>query len=310
VTGAPTAEAATPSHRILVVDDVPENIRILQKILADQGTVFFARDGRGGLAQVERNRPDLILLDVRMPGMDGYEVCRVLKDDPETRQIPIIFVTGADGEADEVAGLEMGAIDYIRKPFAPTVVRARVRNQLALIEAMRKIRRMNAELERLAITDPLTGAFNRRHFSECAEREITASRAQGRPLSLALFDLDHFKAVNDRHGHDMGDHALVTFTDLCQRHLSGGRLFSRLGGEEFGWLASGATLDEASARADAIRTELADTRLWQGDAPFGLTVSVGIALLVPDDGYATLFKRADEALYAAKAGGRNRVVAG
>ncbi|MBF0171276.1 MAG: diguanylate cyclase, partial [Nitrospinae bacterium] len=276
--------------RILVVDDVVENIRILQKLLADQGSVVFARDGAGALALVEKNRPDLILLDVRMPGMDGFEVCRILKGRSDTADIPVIFVTGADGEADEVAGLEMGAIDYIRKPFAATVVRARVRNQLALIEAMRQIRRMNAELERLAITDPLTGAFNRRHFSERAHSRIAEARERGLPLSLALFDLDHFKGINDRYGHDMGDHALVTFTDLCQRHVADDRLFSRLGGEEFGWLAPGASLDETVAMADTIRGELAAVRLWQGDEPFGLTVSVGVATLADgDDDFVRLF---------------------
>lgn len=145
---------------ILIVDDVVENVRILKSLLQDLGQVVFARDGLEALAQVERHRPDIVLLDVVMPGLDGYETCRRLKANPSTRDIPVIFITGADAESDEAEGLAVGAIDYITKPFAPAIVQARVRNHLALVRAHAELRLVNDALRKFkAAVESSSGAI-------------------------------------------------------------------------------------------------------------------------------------------------------
>ncbi|MEI9987137.1 MAG: response regulator [Aliidongia sp.] len=170
---------------------------MLRNLLQDEARVLFATSGGDALASARSQEPDLILLDVMMPDMDGYEVCRALKADPATRDVPVIFVTGLADSTDETRGLEVGAIDYITKPFVPAVVRMRVRNHLALRRVTNELHILNAELLRLARTDPLTGVSNRRHFIEQLIEESARMRRYRRPSTLFMLDLDHFKRLND-----------------------------------------------------------------------------------------------------------------
>jgi diguanylate cyclase (GGDEF)-like protein len=211
---------------ILIIDD-DSNIRdLLTVLLMDQAEVVTAADGATGLSMARDTNPDLIILDIQMPGMDGYEVCIQLKSESDLANIPVVFLTAQNDVKNEKRGLEVGAIDYIRKPFSHDVVQARIRNHL-------KMQWMNNELERLASTDPLTGAFNRRYFFSAARSEVYRSNRYGHSLSLMMLDIDHFKSVNDNYGHDAGDKALKITVETILRALRNEDVLARFGGEEF-----------------------------------------------------------------------------
>lgn len=293
---------------ILIVDDIPTNIQVLAEALRQQHRVKVATNGRDALAIAHAEpRPDMILLDVMMPEMDGFEVCRQLKADPATRHIPVIFVTAKDDVADEEHGLMLGAVDYIAKPFHLPVVRARVRNHLAL--------KLKADLlESLANIDSLTDIPNRRSLDEKLEAEWRRCQRSGQPLSLIMLDIDHFKAFNDHYGHGAGDICLVTVATTLARNLSRpGDMMARYGGEEFAVVLPETDLAGASQMAERMREALAMQRMPQApDTGNGMvTLSAGVASCVPDEasGIASLLEAADRKLYEAKRQGRNRVCA-
>ena len=184
--------------RLLVVDDQPTNIQVLYRVFADDCQVFMATSGDQALHTAREEAPDVILLDVMMPDMDGYEVCRQLKQDSATRDIPILFVTAHHEAQEEARGLACGAVDFITKPIHPAVVRARVHTHLTL-------QRQTEVLKRLVFIDALTHAFNRRYFDERLAEEWGRARRTGRPLGLILIDVDYFKQFNDVNGHQRGD---------------------------------------------------------------------------------------------------------
>lgn len=293
---------------ILIVDDIPTNIQVLAEALRQQHRVKVATNGRDALAIAHAEPlPDMILLDVMMPEMDGFEVCRQLKADPATRHIPVIFVTAKDDVADEEHGLMLGAVDYIAKPFHLPVVRARVRNHLAL--------KLKADLlESLANIDSLTDIPNRRSLDEKLEAEWRRCQRSGQPLSLIMLDIDHFKAFNDHYGHGAGDICLVTVATTLARNLSRpGDMMARYGGEEFAVVLPETDLAGASQMAERMREALAIQRMPQApDTGNGMvTLSAGVASGVPDEAssIASLLEAADRKLYEAKRQGRNRVCA-
>ena len=200
--------------RILIVDDVPENIRVLSRMLVDEGhQLLAATGGREALELVESYRPDLILLDIMMPDMDGYEVCEALRANPLFISIPVIFITALADSEDETRGLSMGAVDYITKPFKEAIVRLRVRTHLEL-------KRQRDLLDRLCRLDGLTGIPNRRDFDEQLDREWRrATRAQ-EPLAAAMIDIDHFKGYNDTYGHPAGDACLRQVASVLAEGLN------------------------------------------------------------------------------------------
>ena len=215
---------------VLIVDDAPANIEVLSEALSDEYEVLFATSGQDALDVAAEQHPDLILLDVMMPEMDGYEVCTRLKGDTKTQTIPIIFVTAMDHEEEETKGLNVGAIDYLAKPIRPAIVRARVRNHLEL-------KRYRDNLECLSSTDGLTGIANRRRFDEFLDREWLRARRCQTPLSLILMDIDLFKGYNDHYGHLAGDDCLRHLAremTACLRRPTD--LVARYGGEEFACL--------------------------------------------------------------------------
>lgn len=301
----------TPEHdgklMILLVDDAPTNIQMLNETLKDGYHLFFATNGRDALRIASESVPDLILLDVIMPDMDGYEVCRTLKTDPILRNVPIIFITAMNQQEDEAIGLELGAVDYITKPFNPTIVRLRIRNQIEL-------KRQRDLLTRLSHLDGLTGIPNRRALDEALEREWRRGTRSLRPLSLLMIDIDHFKAYNDSCGHLLGDDCLRAFAQSLKVPLGRAADFvGRYGGEEF--LAILPETDEAGAQivANEILEGIAQLAIPHPASPLGpiVTASIGVATSVANREYeyTRLLQEADKALYQAKQEGRNRIVA-
>ena len=299
----------TRAQRILIVDDAKANIRVLSDLLKDEGDVLFATDGEKAIEKAVEQTPDLILLDVMMPGLDGYEVCRRLKAMDSTKNIPVVFVTGKAEEADEELGLSIGAIDYITKPFAPSIVQARVRNHLELQRVTEELKVLNKELTRLATTDSLTGAFNRRHFMDQASAEVSRARRYGNPLTVMMLDIDHFKRVNDTYGHSIGDLALIQMTRTCLETLRTEDIFGRLGGEEFAAVLPETDLEGAKLTGERLREQIGRIEIETPAGPLKMTSSVGIGVYdASEDSVEPSLNRADEALYAAKKSGRNRVV--
>ncbi|SDM40209.1 response regulator receiver modulated diguanylate cyclase [Oryzisolibacter propanilivorax] len=302
---SPSPPQARP--RLLVVDDQPINIQALHRVFQADYEVCMATSGAQALEFCRHHRlPDVILLDVLMPGMDGLQVCRRLKADPLTADIPVIFVTGLTSPEEETAALEAGGVDFISKPVNPAVVRARVRTQLT-------IKAQSDHLRSLAFLDGLTGIANRRRFDEALATEWRSALRCGEPLALLMIDIDHFKRYNDHYGHQAGDACLQAVARTIERHAARPHdLAARYGGEEFVCLLAGSTLAGAQAKAEALRQAVADLRQAHADSPVAphVTVSVGVAVQLPAPGGEAdaLLAAADAALYQAKHAGRDRCI--
>ncbi len=301
-------ESLLQDTRVLIVDDQPTNLQALYHALQGEHTVLAATRGSAALHIAQDKKPDLILLDVVMPEMDGHEVCRRLKADPATRDIPIIFVTGQTDPDAETTGLGLGAVDFITKPFNPNVVRARVRTHLML-------KRQADLLRGWVYIDGLTGAYNRRHFDERLRAEWGRCQRMNTPLSVLMIDVDHFKRFNDAFGHAHGDLCLRAVA----RSLGGGlqrstdQLF-RYGGEEFVCLLPNTDEDGARVVAEHLRRQVENLSLEPptGDQPLRVTVSIGVGVMrLPTmTDAAVMVREADRNLYQAKTQGRNQVMAG
>jgi diguanylate cyclase (GGDEF)-like protein len=292
-------------HKILIVDDAPINIQVLNEALRERYRIFFATSGEDALKLVATMLPDLILLDVMMPDMDGYEVCRRLKNDPLLQGIPVIFVSAMSQQEDETIGLELGAVDYITKPFSPAIVQLRVRNQLEL-------KRQRDLLERLAMIDGLTGLPNRRAFDEIFEREWRRAARNRNTFSLLMLDIDHFKAYNDAYGHLAGDDCLKQVaSSQAQALVRPADFVARFGGEEFVCVLPETDEDGALVMAEKLRSAVEKLQIPHPMSPTSpmVTISVGVATTVPDNEQdsAAFVGVADELLYEAKHAGRNRV---
>jgi diguanylate cyclase (GGDEF)-like protein len=294
--------------RLLVVDDQPLNIQMLYQIFHDDHEVFMATSGEEALDFCRHNRlPDLILLDVVMPEMDGLEVCRQLRTEAATADIPIIFVTSQSDPVDETRALEAGGVDFITKPVNPAVVRARVKTQLTL-------KTQGDLLRTMAFIDGLTGVANRRRFDEALQAEWRRCRRSASPLALIMIDIDHFKNFNDHYGHQAGDTCLQTVAATLQGLLSRSHdLVARYGGEEFVCLLPECDLAASQTEAEKLRVAVTRLNIPHEISPTAsmVTISLGIASAVPSGDCTPeyLLAAADSALYAAKSAGRNRVVA-
>ena len=294
---------------ILVVDDSMVVLRLLDFLLTRENCrVITAANGKEGLAKAFEHVPDLILLDAMMPGMNGFEVCRRLKADPRTREIPVLFVTILRGEIDEVAALEAGAIDFIPKPITPTCLLARVHNHLELKHSKDRLRA-------LSLIDGLTGIANRRQFDQGLELEWQRAARDGKPISLIMGDVDHFKKYNDRFGHAQGDECLRRVAQVFKGSLRRpGDLAARFGGEEFVCILP--DTDEAGARrvAEEILAGIAALALPHpdGDVSGKVTLSLGVVTgrATPTKTAGALAEGADMNLYEAKRLGRNRIAQG
>ncbi|MGK0443767.1 MAG: diguanylate cyclase (GGDEF)-like protein [Bermanella sp.] len=287
---------------ILIVDDVPANLQILNVHLSDEDYhVIESQSGKQALDILKRDPDaiDLILLDVMMPVMSGLEVLAAIKNNPETENIPIILVTANADDENVAEGLDMGAFDYIIKPYSLVVLLARVR------AAIREKERQDL-LEKWATTDPLTGLMNRRHFFELAERELELTRRANRHLSFIMLDIDHFKQVNDQHGHLVGDTAIIQLAELLKSQLRKVDFCGRYGGEEFVLCLPETPLMGALEVAERIRHAVLDIEIdTQKADKLHLSISLGIAENKKDASVEDILKRADKALYEAKDAGRN-----
>ncbi|MFA6185960.1 MAG: diguanylate cyclase [Phycisphaerae bacterium] len=291
-------------RKVLVVDDSQANLILLKAHLGNMGlVVLLAESAEQGLALAAEQRPDIILLDIMMPDLDGFEACRRLKADVRTSSIPIIFVSAKDQSEDKIAGLKLGAIDYITKPFNKGELQARIGIVLQMIE-------LQERLLLLANTDELTGLSNRRHFFEILEREILQAKIRGGSIAVMMFDVDHFKNVNDTYGHLTGDRILQQVGKILNENIYPLDIAGRYGGEEFIVVMPGMPVEIAAQRADKLRS-MVDKYSWEAaNKPISVTCSVGVAVF---DGADTtdpyeLIRKADDALYAAKHRGRNCVV--
>lgn len=303
----PHTKANSHLPKLLVVDDQPINIQALHQIFHTDYQVFKATSGQGALDFCATNQPDLILLDVLMPGMDGHEVCRRLKANPLTRDIPIIFVTAQSDPYEIEEGFALGAADFITKPVHAVVVRARVQTQI-------KVKQQADMLRSFAYVDGLTGITNRRGFDETIDREWRRCQRSGQPLGLILIDIDFFKGYNDRYGHQEGDACLQQVAATLKAHLGRAQdLVARYGGEEFVCLMPESELSGVRAKAEELRRAVAALQIPNLASPElrHVSISLGAASLVPDSGSTPmrLLIHADKHLYNAKMQGRNRVCA-
>jgi two-component system cell cycle response regulator len=304
--------------RILVVDDHPDNVEIINARLSSRGfEIETASNGQEALDKVLANPPHLVLLDVMMPLMDGYEVSRRIKGDEALPYIPIILVTARDSTQDKVEGLDAGADDYLTKPINFPELEARVRSMLRikrlqdeLDEKNRELELVNKRLRKLSITDGLTELFNHRHVHELLHEEFERSRRNGEAIAVAMLDLDKFKHVNDTYGHPTGDVILYETAQILRDTAREIDMIGRYGGEEFICILPDTTEDAAEQFAERVRHAVAE-HVYRDEAhEIRMTVSGGVASYpMPGvDHPDALIKRADDALYEAKESGRNRII--
>ncbi|WP_342620356.1 diguanylate cyclase [Rhodoferax sp. GW822-FHT02A01] len=291
--------------KLLVVDDQPINIQVMYRCFAGDYQVFMATSGEQALELCKGNPPDLILLDVVMPGLDGFEVCKRLKADETTSHIPIIFVTAHTDPAQETHGLNLGAVDFIAKPVNPDVVRARVKTHLTL-------KFQSDLLRRLVFLDGLTGVFNRRYFDQQILTEWARAVRSNSPLSLILLDVDFFKLFNDQYGHQAGDDALRQVANALKISLKRpADLVARFGGEEFACILPETSYEDALAIADRLQRSIRELNIPHATSSVAdvITISVGLATRVGNAGNEAtdLIGLADIMLYEAKHTGRARV---
>ncbi len=290
---------------ILIVDDAKENISVLAELLRPDFKIRAATNGEKALEiAFSDNPPDLILLDVIMPGMDGYEVCRKLKEKTNTQNIPVIFVTGKADEEDQVKGFNIGAVDYITKPFSAIIVKARVGMHAEL-------KRYRDYLENISYLDGLTGIFNRRKFDEYLESAWNLAVRISMPVSMILMDIDFFKQYNDLYGHQEGDHCLVQIAQALSKIIVRKTDFlARYGGEEFVCILPNTPIEDTFIIAEKLRESVRLLQIPHADSTVEkiVTISAGVASKFPTKNlsYTALIQAADEALYKAKKTGRNK----
>ena len=278
--------------KVLIVDDENSNIMALTHILRNDYTVFAAKNGGDAIFASKRHQPDIILLDILMPEMDGYAVIAELRSLEETKNIPVIFITGLSSAEDEEKGLTLGAADYISKPFSPAIVKLRVHNQMKMLEQLHTI-------ERLSMTDILTELPNRQNFDSRLNMEWHRALREKTTLSVLIIGIDNFKNYNDEHGHQQGDSALKTLAEILKDTMKRpGDFAARWDGDEFIVLLPNTDLSGATEIAQDIHTSVESTMV-------PITVSIGVNSEgdTPDQ----FISRADTALYSAKTKGKNRV---
>jgi diguanylate cyclase (GGDEF)-like protein len=288
-------------QKILIIDDCKMVHSVLRSHLADEPVeLFSAHDGPSGLAMAQNSAPDLILLDIEMPGMTGFEVCQQLKADNSTSGIPVVFLSSLTCTEDKIRGLDMGAVDYVTKPFEPAELKARVRASL-------RTKFLLDLLGKKAMIDGLTGLWNRAYLDKRLAQEASLARRHETALSCILLDVDHFKKLNDRWGHTFGDTVLRSLAQVMIGLARPEDVVCRYGGEEFAVLTPAVAMGGATCLAERLRRGVEELSLPHRGEVVRVTCSFGVAdMSVAEAG--TILQTADEALYRAKGAGRNRVV--
>ncbi|MDY6952068.1 MAG: diguanylate cyclase [Thermodesulfobacteriota bacterium] len=296
--------------KVLIIDDSRLIAHVAKTILSKQGhDVLVADDGLIGMERAKSEQPDIILLDLIMPVMDGYQVCQGLKQESSTREIPVIMLTSKAEPTDKVKGLEMGALDYVTKPFDEGELVARVNTQLRLKELREALQEKNQQLQELANRDGLTQLYNHRYFHEQLSKDFLRARRYHESLSCILLDIDYFKQFNDTHGHQTGDVVLRTLGALIRDSIRDSDFAARYGGEEFALVLYHSDGPAALDAAERLRQAVEQCTVGAGDKVLHVTISVGVATF-PNEAIhdsKTLIECADKALYRAKDNGRNRV---
>ncbi len=320
---------------ILIVDDNTENIKLAVRYLKEEGyRTAFATDGKQCISLVREHLYDLILLDVMMPEMDGFETCRKIKTLPQYRDVPVIFLTARTDKESVVAGFETGGADYITKPFHGRELTLRVGTHIELKRSREKLEEINAELQKellagmelseelerskkelqranqqlhaMATTDPLTGMMNRRRMLDFLEYEATRMRRTENPYSVLMCDIDHFKSVNDTYGHETGDGILKRVAEVLREGVREQDKAARWGGEEFLLLLPETAGDGSVILAEKLRLAVASLEIEVNGESLQVTMTFGAAVSDKDIDFDEVIRRADSALYQGKAGGRNR----
>jgi len=288
---------------ILLVDDTVTNLDILIELL-DRYDVVDATNGKDAIEIVNNEKIDLILLDIMMPDMDGYEVCERLKANNVTKDIPIIFITAKTDEESIEKAYDIGGADYVTKPFKPKELLSRVKKELQIQDMMK-------ELKLLASTDPMTKLYNRRYFTKISQHYLSLAKRNKEEIALIMLDIDNFKKINDTYGHQVGDEVIISLVDILIDHKRKSDIICRYGGEEFVILLPNTSFEGARTVAENIRF---DSENFILELPEGegvrFTVSLGVSAidLDKDDPMGVALKNADDALYKAKESGKNRVM--
>lgn len=303
--------------RLLLIEDSDVQGSTVKRTLETLGySVSWARSGIEGLKLARTERPDLVILDVVMADVDGFAVCRWLKMTTDTRDIPVIMLTVRGEVNDRVEGLNVGANDYLPKPFADAELEARILAALRVRAAQSELRERNQQLEAmihrveaLAITDPLTGLFNRRRFADVLRREFAVTKRYRNTLSCLMLDIDHFKLINDRHGHDFGDLVLKEVSTTLLHNIREVDLACRYGGEEFAILLPHTPKENAAIVAERIANCVRQLQPISGDETLKVSLSIGISSTkdITSSDADELVRAADIALYEAKRLGRDRI---
>ena len=295
--------------KILVIDDIEDNILLLTFNLEDDGhQVIAARSGQDGYHKALSELPDLILLDMMMPVWDGIKTLKELKKNLTTADIPVIMVSANDTDTTIIEALDIGAHDYIAKPYIYEVLAARLRSALRLKKAQDDLEQANITLANLASLDPLTEVYNRRHFYTLAKAEYSRARRHKRPLVILMLDVDFFKRINDKYGHAIGDQVLISLTQLCRKIIRQSDILARFGGEEFVICCPDTTLEDGCQLSKRLCMELRNSGLSIPGQAIDVTASIGVAAMNPADiCLEDIINRADTLLYDAKNSGRDRV---
>lgn len=302
--------------KILLVDDIRMNLEIAGKTLEREGyDLYIADNGFTALDLIHETDFDLILLDIMMPEMDGFETCRKIRQSKKNLDIPIIFLTAKADIDSIVTGFDLGAVDYIRKPFNFLELVARVKTHVELKKSREEIRRKNLKLKEaydqlkiVAKTDPLTGLINRREMMERIEHEMARYERSNISFTLIIGDIDYFKKVNDTYGHECGDKVLASFSKIFKNNTRKQDSISRWGGEEFLLLLPDTNQDQGYLLAEKLRTIIERTGFYKDSVKIQLTITFGVSTIRAGQTVNELISEADEALYEGKRRGRNCVV--
>jgi len=292
-------------NSLLIVDDENTNLKVLTHILGHDYTIFTATNGASAIEKAREYKPDLILLDILMPEMNGYDTLTQMKKCEDIQKIPVVFITGLSSDEDEEKGLTLEAADYITKPFSSMIVKLRVRNQIQIINQLRTI-------EHLSLIDQLTNIANRRSFDDRLQMEWKQAIREHTPISILLIDVDNFKKLNDTYGHQQGDVVLKTISAIFPMSFKRpGDFAARWGGEEFVVLLPNTSMDGAKDIAEKIRSDIEKAEIPCKDGTIvKVTVSIGVNSLIPEQNSSvdTFISHADDVLYLAKNSGKNRVI--
>ena len=299
-------------QKILVVDDSTENIELLFSMLENNYQVLFATSGPKAILLAEQALPDIILLDIVMPEMDGYEVISALKKNNNTKAIPVIFLTAKTATSDLIKGFKMGSVDYIAKPFVEEEIKVRINTHLQNRLLIKQLETANKKLEKISLLDPLTGIGNRRYFDQFLTQMMAVAYRENKAISLLMIDVDYFKFFNDMYGHLAGDKCLQQIaSSLANMSHRGGDLAARYGGEEFVLVLSDTGHDSANNIANDFRLAIEDLKIPHSNSVVSdyVTVSVGFTTIAGTDQICLedFIKKADTDLYQAKKRGRNQI---